>query len=68
MNAGLINDKLLDALVDTLSVEELENILAQKKKKASPNFKPEPMTEKQHLKDHYRKLMISMGIVYTPKH
>uniref|UniRef100_UPI004047DC45 hypothetical protein n=1 Tax=Mariniflexile sp. TaxID=1979402 RepID=UPI004047DC45 len=68
METGLISDKILNVLVDSLSVEEMEAILIQKKTKSFPDYKPTPMTEKQRLKEHYRKLMISMGIVYPPKH
>ncbi len=68
METGLISDKILNALVDSLTVEELEAILAEKKAKAFPDYKPKPMTEKQRLKEYYRKLMVSMGTVYPPKH
>tara|TARA_R110002072_G_scaffold168634_1_gene322294 strand:- start:494 stop:709 length:216 start_codon:yes stop_codon:yes gene_type:complete len=68
MEAGLISDKILNALVDSLSIEELEAILTQKKTKSFSDYRPKPMTEKQRLNAHYRKLMISMGTVYPPKH
>ncbi|CAH8282664.1 hypothetical protein EV196_10563 [Mariniflexile fucanivorans] len=68
MDAGLISDKILNVLVDSLSIEELEAILTQKRSKLFPDYKPRPMTEEQRLKEHYRRLMISMGMVYPPKH
>jgi hypothetical protein len=68
MDAGLISDKILNVLVDSLSIEELEAILNQKKTKLFPDYEPRPMTEKQRLKEHYRRLMISMGTVYPAKH
>ncbi|CAH8281834.1 hypothetical protein EV196_10449 [Mariniflexile fucanivorans] len=44
MDIGLINDKTLNALVDSLSIEELEGILAEKKTKSCSDYKPEAMT------------------------
>jgi hypothetical protein len=61
METGLVNDKILNALVDTLSIEELEAILSQKRFKTCPEHKPKPMTEREKLKKHYRELFISMG-------
>lgn len=67
MDSGVISDKILSALMDSLSVDELEAILAQKKTRVRPGHKPKPMTETQQLKAHYRKLMISMGIVHPSR-
>ena len=50
MEGGLVSDKLLNALVDSLSVEDLEAILSQKIAMACPDHKPKPMSERKNLK------------------
>ena len=64
---SLTSDKILNALLDGLSVKDLEIILEQKKDKLSPDHKLKPMTEKQRLKNHYRNLLLSRGNLYLPK-
>ncbi len=64
MEGGLVSDKLLNALVDSLSVEDLEAILSQKRAKTSRDHTPKPMTERDRLKKHYRQLFLSMGKLY----
>lgn len=63
----LVNNKILDAVVESLSIEELEAILAQKKR---ANFDvgdlPKPMSERERLKQHYLKVLVSMGAIYPP--
>ncbi|ASV30966.1 hypothetical protein [Maribacter cobaltidurans] len=61
MEGGLVSDKLLNALVDSLSVEDLQAIMSQKIAKECADHKPKPMTEREKLKKHYRNLFISMG-------
>jgi len=48
---GLASDKILNVLLDSLSIEELEAALAQKKG-AFP-ARPKPMSEKEKLREHY---------------
>ena len=67
MEGGLVSDKLLNALMDSLSVEDLEAILSQKIAKACPGHKPKPMTEREKLKRYYRNLFISMGKLHLNK-
>ena len=67
MEGSLISDKLLNALLDSLSVEDLEAILSQKKAKECPDHKPIPMTEREKLKKYYRNLFISMGKLHLNK-
>lgn len=63
----MVSDKLLNALLDSLSVEDLEAILSQKKAKAFPDHKPKPMTEREKLKKYYRNLFISTGKLHLNK-
>jgi hypothetical protein len=67
MEGSLVSDKLLNALLDSLSVEDLEAILSQKKAKACPYHKPKPMTEREKLKKYYRDLFISTGKLHLNK-
>lgn len=67
MEGGLVSDKLLNALVDSLSVEDLESILSQKRAKTFRGHSPKPMTEREQLKKHYRQLFLSMGKLYFNK-
>ena len=64
-----MNNKILDAVVETLSIEELEAILVRKKRKRDGIVgepKPKPMTEREKQKAHWIKVMVSMGIIYPP--
>ncbi len=63
---SLTNDKILNALLDGLSVKDLEIILKKKKDKLSPDHKLKPMTEEQRLINHYRNLILSRGNLYLP--
>ncbi|GMN11181.1 hypothetical protein MTsPCn9_21140 [Croceitalea sp. MTPC9] len=67
MEGSLVSEKLLNALVDSLSVEDMEAILSQKIAKARPDHKPKPMTEREKLKKHYRNLFLSMGKLHLNK-
>jgi len=67
MGGSLVSDKLLNALLDSLSVEDLESILSQKKAKVCPDHKPKPMTEREKLKKYYRDLFISTGKLHLNK-
>lgn len=62
---GLASDKILNAVIDSLSVEELKAIIAQKERSIAPV--PTPMTQKELLKENYRKLIISMGVLHPRK-
>ena len=64
---SLTSDKILNALLDGLSIKDLEAILKQKKDKLSPAHRLKPMTKKQRLKNHYRSLLLSRGNLYLPK-
>lgn len=59
---GLASDKILNVLLDSLSVEELEAALAQKKRVKSAM--PKPMTDDEALGEYYRRLIISRGILF----
>ncbi len=65
---SLISDKILNALLNGLSIKDLETILKQKKEKVSPKHKLNPMTKKKKLKNHYRSLLLSRENLYLPKH
>ncbi|MEM0930929.1 MAG: hypothetical protein AAGJ12_00595 [Bacteroidota bacterium] len=65
----LVNNKILDAVVETLSIKELEAILVRKKRErdgidGAPKLKP--MSEREKQKAHWIKVMVSMGIIYPP--
>ena len=62
---GLGADNILNLLVDSLTVEELEAAL--RRKKGVSDKRPKPMTEKERLFDEYRKRMIAMGILHPPR-
>ena len=58
----MTGDKLMNLLIESLSVEELEEILMKKKSISTPK----PMTEGEKLEQHYRKELFKMGL-YPPK-
>ncbi|MFD2586098.1 hypothetical protein ACFSQJ_04105 [Croceitalea marina] len=65
----LVNNKILDAVVETLTIEELEAILVRKKRERDGIDgvpKPKPMSEREKQKVHWIKVMVSMGIIYPP--
>lgn len=68
MSSELVQDKVFNVLVEALSIEELEAILTKKKQKTSPvskpGIKPNPMTERQKLKEHLRNEMIRRKMFY----
>lgn len=71
MNSGLVQDKIFNALIETLSIEELQTILNNKKRQVvsrpEPQIKLNPMTKKQKLKEYYRNLMIQRKMLYKTK-
>ena len=71
MDNGVVQDRLFDALVKSTSIDELETILIQKKREAGliseeAETGPNPMTEKEELKEYYRKRILRMGILHSP--
>ena len=62
---GLGADNILNLLVDSLTVEELEAAL--RRKKGISNNLPKHMSEKERLYDEYRKRMIALGILHPPR-
>ena len=65
----LVNNKILNAVVETLSIEELEAILVRKKRERDGIHnaaKPKAMSEREKQKAHWIKVMVSMGIIYPP--
>lgn len=71
MDNGVVQDRLFDALVKSTSIDELETILIQKKMEAGliseeAEVRPNPMTEKEELKEYYRKRILRMGILNPP--
>ena len=62
---GLGADNILNLMVDSLTVEELEAAL--RRKKGISNNRPKPMTEKERLFDEYRKRMLALGILHPPR-
>ena len=67
MEGTLVSDKLLNALLESLSVKDLETILSQKKARECPDHKPTPMTEREKLKKYYRELLISTWKLHLNK-
>ena len=58
---ALSGNKILDTLLNSFSVEELEELL-RKKKNAG---KPKPQTKREKLKEYYTKELYKLGI-YAP--
>ncbi|UOY04979.1 hypothetical protein L0P88_13565 [Muricauda sp. SCSIO 64092] len=67
MEGNLVSDKLLNALLESLSVKDLEAILSQKKARECPDHKPKLMTEREKQKKYYRELFIAMGKLHLDK-
>lgn len=63
---GLSGDNIVNVLVDSLSVEELEAALNRKKGLITP--RPKPMDENQKIKEYYRRLIVAKGKLYPPQH
>lgn len=61
---GLRSDNILNLLVDSLSVEELEAALSRKR--GILLDRPKPMTERERLLEGYRRRMVALGILYPP--
>lgn len=57
------SDKLLSILVESLSVEDLEKLLAKKKKAG----KPKKVSYREERIAYYREQIIKKGILYAPK-
>ena len=62
---GLSGDNIVNILVDSLSIEELEAAL--RRKKGNTANRPRQMSEKERLFDEYRKRMIALGILHPPR-
>lgn len=62
---GLSGDNIVNILVDSLSVEDLEAAL--RRKKGIHNVTPRPMSKKELLLEKYRKRMVALGILHPPK-
>lgn len=71
MKVELVSNKILDAVLESLSIEELEAIIARKKREiggaVSALPSPKPMSEKEKMKHHYLNVLVSMGIIYPPE-
>lgn len=67
MGSDFVGDKLLHALLDNLSVEDLETIVTKKKAQICSDNKPEPMTEKERLMKNYRQQLYDMGRFFPKK-
>lgn len=62
---GLGAENIVNLLVDSLSIEELEAALYRKKGIGKPA--PKPMSEKERLLEGYRRRMLALGILHPPK-
>lgn len=60
------SDKILNALIDSLSIEDLETLLAQKRKTQEAS-KPKEMSENEILDNQIRNEILKLGILYPPK-
>lgn len=58
-----VGAKILDVLIDSLSIEDLERLLEQKKCAKSPN----ELTEDEKWINHYKNEIIDRGILCPPK-
>lgn len=63
----LVGEKILNVLTDSLSIEDLEALIEKKRHKSTSDTQPKIMTERERLKAHYRKLLLSSGKFYPPK-
>ncbi|NAS30392.1 hypothetical protein GTQ40_05370 [Flavobacteriaceae bacterium R38] len=69
MKIKSIQERVFDALMDTLSIEELENVLSKKKQKVKikeNTNQPNKMTEERQTKEEMKKWIIKMGILVPP--
>jgi|GEM_PF-6577773 len=57
-------DKILQTILDSLTVEELESLLEKKKNALSPK----EMTEDEMWINHYKNEIIKRGILCPPKY
>jgi hypothetical protein len=60
---SITGDKFINVLVDSLSVEELENLLKQKRNVV----KPEKVTEKRKWIEFYKQQLTNKGVLNPPK-
>ncbi|NAS30394.1 hypothetical protein GTQ40_05380 [Flavobacteriaceae bacterium R38] len=70
MKSKIIRDIIFDAIMEKLSVEDLETMIAIKKQESNLKLKPmelNPIAEEEKLKEYYRKLILEREILYPPK-
>lgn len=58
-------EKIVSLLLDSLSIEELEAALARKKEFTTKIDAPKK-TNRQRLKEDYRKRLLALGVLYPP--
>ena len=58
-------EKIVSLLLDSLSIEELEAALARKKEFTTKIDAPKK-TNRQRLKEDYRKRLLALGALYPP--
>ena len=66
METSSVGEKVLNAIVDILTIEELEEILNRKRTEVDLNCQPFDY-EREKLKTYYRELLIKSGWLYPPK-
>lgn len=59
------NDKILDAVINSLSIDEMESILREKKAKLEP--KEVKLTQNQEKEKSYYNWFINSGKIFAPK-
>jgi len=62
---GMSGDNIVNILIDSLSIEDLEAALNRKKGLTNP--RPTPMDENQKIKEYYRRLIVAKGKLHPPK-
>ena len=60
---NLSGDKIINVLADSLSVEEIEELLARKKN----TTRPDKVTERTKWMEYYKNEFLSKGILFPPK-
>ncbi|MCB0460351.1 MAG: hypothetical protein KDC74_10105 [Flavobacteriaceae bacterium] len=55
----------MNILIDSLSVDEIESLLAKKNKKIKKSV-PKPMTELEKWTRYYKGEVIKLGVLYPP--
>ena len=61
-----VNDKILNSLLDSFTVDEFESLLV-KKKSTIKKPAPKAMTETEKWTRHYENEVIKLGVLYPPK-